>query len=107
MTDSDQEPPRAGTPREVNWYRLARFNPKHEAGQDDEWTLPGARSPEEALAYFSKELGIIGRLELCDAGNPDAEFRLNKENRATSSAPASTTIRSAGVVVEQFLVKRV
>lgn len=105
MTDSDPQPTRAGTPRDVHWYTLARLNPKHEAGQDDEWTLPGAQSPEEALAFFSKQFGISSRLELCGGGDPGAEFRLSKENSATS-APASRTIRSTGVVVEQFLVKR-
>ena len=106
MTDPDPQPTCAGTPREVHWYTLARLNPRHEAHQEDEWTLPAARSPEEALAYFSKQPAISARLEMCDGGDPDAEFRLNKENPATSSSPGSTTTRYTEDVVEQFLVKR-
>lgn len=98
--------PQVGVPSTlVHWYTLQRMTPLFDPSQHDDWSIPGERSPEAALAYFQKQDGISGQLEICCDGDLRAEFLLEKREVLRSQSGASQRL-SAGKLVETYHVRR-
>jgi hypothetical protein len=88
----------------VHWYNLTKLNPAH--GEKDRWSLPGETSPEAALAYFVKELGLPQNLVVCDAADLAAEYLLEKCIVQNTPSPSGAAQRlRAGDAIEVLGVK--
>jgi hypothetical protein len=100
------QPPAGAPARQVHWYHLWRQTPKHEAGQKDDWSVPGEVSPEAALAYFEKHEGFSEGLSLCpDTADLSVEFTLEQREVLRTPRGNSVGLR-AGRLVDSFAVKR-
>jgi hypothetical protein len=77
----------------IHWYTLIPLDGP--PGENDR-SIPGAKSPEEAL--FSFERDLTSDLELCNNDDGTAEFLLEKRLRSLGVGP--------GELVEQFYVRR-
>jgi hypothetical protein len=87
----------------VHFYSLKRATPKFNAGERDDWSIPGALSPDEALRYFGMDLGF--GLRRIDDDAQTGEFVLEERERIERAFSASTLIRP-GDVVATFWVER-
>jgi hypothetical protein len=88
----------------VHYYILARMSPLSEAGQKNEWSMPGERSPEAALMYFSRAAGL-GELQLCGDDDISAEFIL-EQREVLRSYSGATMVSQPGGLVGRFYVRR-
>lgn len=77
----------------LHWYTLI---PLDGPPEENDRSIPGAKSPEEAL--FSFERDFTSGLELCNNDDGTAEFLLEKRLRSVGVGP--------GELVEQFYVRR-
>lgn len=88
----------------IHWYHLRRMTPKFGAGKDD-WSLPGERSPEAALAYFEKHEGFKEGLELCNDDDLSADFILEQKILHSQRRGAASWL-TPGELVRTFFVTR-
>jgi hypothetical protein len=90
---------------DVHFYRLMRATRKFDPAEKDEWSLPGALSPDEALKLFEGELGF--GLKRIDADAHLGEFVLEQRERYARpiSASMSPSIQ-AGRVLAAIWVER-
>jgi hypothetical protein len=87
----------------VYFYSLKRATPKFTSGEKDEWSIPGALSPDEALRHFEKDLGFS--LKRIDDDGLVGEFVLEQRERIVQPMGASTSIRP-GVVLATSWIER-
>jgi DNA-binding transcriptional regulator YiaG len=100
-----QPPTDPSTPRQVHWYSLKRATPKYPPPEKDEWSIPGETSCEAALAYFEKHVEPDLGLELCEEGDLNAEFLLEKREVIRTQRGASQWLQP-GAVVATLSVRR-
>jgi hypothetical protein len=80
--------------RDIHWYALIQLGGHPE---EDAWSIPGAKSPEEAISYF--ERNTSSSLELCtNYYDGTADFLLEKRLRSLGAGP--------GELVEIFYARR-
>jgi hypothetical protein len=84
----------------VHFYSLKRATPVFDPGEKDEWSIPGALGPDEALRYFEKDLGF--RLRRTD-DDLIGEFVLEQRERIVRPVGASTSIRPGEVIATYWV----
>jgi hypothetical protein len=89
--------------QDVHFYSLKRSTPKFNPGEKDEWSIPGALSPDEALRYFEKDLGC--RLSRINDDALVGQFVLEQRERIVEPIGASMSIRP-GEVLTTFWVEQ-
>jgi len=78
---------------DIHWYALIPLGGHPE---EDAWSIPGAKSPEEAVSYFERNASCS--LELCTNYDGTADFLLEKRLRSLGTGP--------GELVEIFYARR-
>jgi hypothetical protein len=87
----------------AHFYSLKRATPMFSPGEKDEWSIPGALGPDEALKHFEKDLGFA--LRRIDDDDLVGEFVLEQRERILRPIGASTSI-SPGKVIATYWVGR-
>lgn len=85
----------------VHFYFLKRATPKFTPGEKDEWSIPGALSPDEALRHFEKDLGF--GLRRIDDDDLVGEFVLEQRERIVRPISASTSIQPGAVLATSWV----
>jgi hypothetical protein len=86
---------------EVHFYSLKRATPNFTSGDKDEWSIPGALSPDEALRYFEKDLGF--GLRRIDDDDDNGEFVLEQRERITTQRGAALSIQPGKAITTSWV----
>jgi hypothetical protein len=86
---------------EVHFYSLKRSTPKLSLGEQDEWSIPDASGPDEALRHFERDLGF--GLRRIDDDDLVGEFVLEQRERIVQPIGASMSIRPGKVLATTWV----
>lgn len=86
---------------DVHFYSLKRSSPQFSPGGKDEWSIPSALGPDEALRHFEKDLGF--GLRRIDDDDLVGEFVLEQRERIVRPIGASTSIRPGEVIATYWV----
>jgi hypothetical protein len=100
-----RQPAAGSASTQVHWYSLRRMTPLFDPSRKDEWSVPGERSPEAALAYFESHEEVSGPLKICPNDDLGADFVLDKREVLRSQVGASHRL-TAGQLVDTYFVRR-
>ncbi len=79
-------------PHNIHWYTLIRLDGPPE---ENDKSMPGAKSPEEALFYFERDFPF--HLELCTNDDGTAVFLLEKRLRSCGASQPGELVESFSV----------
>lgn len=86
---------------DVHFYSLKRATPEFSPGIRDEWSIPGALSPAEALRHFEREVGF--GLKRIDDNDLIGEFVLEQREQIVKAVRAGTSIRPGNVIATYWV----
>jgi hypothetical protein len=86
---------------EAHFYSLKRATPNFKSGERDEWSIPGALSPDEALRHFEKDIGF-GLSRIVDDESV-GEFVLEQRERITTQRGAALSIQPGKIIATAWI----
>jgi transcriptional regulator with XRE-family HTH domain len=89
---------------QVHWYTLKRMTPKYSPPIKDDWSHPGEKSVQAALAYFAKQICPGQDLAVCPDDDMSADFILEKRLVVRSQHGAHQRLQP-GELVETLYVR--